>query len=72
MEKYRLVQVLNAILDDTSNSPDIKSTYFYSKIQEINKDLLKKHREPYWMLFKKTALFLLVVTLVVALVDLID
>ena len=63
---------LNAILEHPSNSPSTKLLEFSSRLQEVDKGILKNYREPNWVMFKKAALFLLGITVVGAIVGLID
>ena len=71
-DKYDLMLELNAILDHPSNSPSTKLLEFSCRLQEVDKGILKNHREPNWVMFKKAALFLLGITVVGAIVGLID
>ena len=71
-QKYDLILELIAILDHTSNSPITKLLEFSSRLQEVDKVILKNHREPNWIIFKKAALFLLGITVVGAIGGLID
>jgi len=72
LDKYNLMLELNAILDHPSNDPSTKLSEFSSRLQEVDKGILKNHREPNWVMFKKAALFLLGITVVGALVGLVD
>lgn len=72
LDKYNLMLELNAILDDPSNDPSKKLSEFASRLQKVDKEVLKNHREPNWAKFKKLALFLLGITVIGAVVGLID
>lgn len=72
LNKYNLMLELNAILDDSSKDSSTKLSEFSDRLREVDKGILKNHREPNWVMFKKAALFLLGITVVGALVGLVD
>lgn len=72
VDKYQVVLTLNAILDNTSTSPSTKLFEFSSYLQNADNGILKNHREPNWAMFKQAALFLLGITIIGAIVGLVD
>jgi hypothetical protein len=72
LDKYNLMLELNAILEHPSNTLSTKLLEFSNRLQEVDKGILKNHREPNWVMFKKAALFLLGITVVGAIVGLVD
>ena len=71
-DKYELMLRLIDSLNDPSKHPSDKLDTFHQQLEEVNKGILKEHREPKWVIFKKAALFLLGITVVGAFVGLVD
>lgn len=71
-QKLTLMQELHAILADESQICSTRLVNFSTRLQEADKQILKKHREPHWMAFKTAALCLLGITVVGMFVGAID
>ncbi|WP_028388756.1 hypothetical protein [Legionella fairfieldensis] len=70
--KHTIISKLDNILSDTSLDRNEKLHLFSAHFRTADKDLLKNHREPNWVAFKKVALFFLSLTGIGAIFGVID